>query len=168
LFSPIIPYYSYLVFDIDRRPVEIVIDVAPDYVCVTPHAFFHRRYSGVRRDVDVAVAVLTWELVVIHPGMDFMTESYGLYRTLATAMSTEVEKVETQKNNKSQNRQRQQCNPFSHPIYLSYGVCPFGKFVSKLEKRLLCISYRGNLSSFVYTRFVPISESGYFEAVCDT
>jgi hypothetical protein len=80
------------------------------------------------------MAVLTGELVVIHTGVDFVTESYRLYRTPAAALSTEVKKVETQKNNKCQYWQRHQCDPFSHPIYLSFWSVSIGKFVPKLSK----------------------------------
>ena len=60
---------------------------------VAPHAFFNRRYSGVRRHVYEAVAVLTGKLIVFAAGMDFVTEPYRLNGTLAAALSAEVEKI---------------------------------------------------------------------------
>jgi hypothetical protein len=93
LLRPIIPDFTYFIHDIYSRPVEIVFDIAPRYVRVAPHAFFNRRYSGVRRYVYETVTVLTGELSVVHAGMDFMTEPYRLNRTLAAALSAEVEKI---------------------------------------------------------------------------
>ena len=89
---PILPDFGYFVLEVDSRAVEVILDVAPRYMGMTPHAFFDRWNSGVRGYIYKAVAVLTRYLIVFAAGMDFMTEPNRLNGPFITAFSV-IEKI---------------------------------------------------------------------------
>ena len=111
LFIPILSNFLNFFLNVYLLSIVLVFHIPPGNVQMTPHTFLYRRYARPRGYCNIAMAVLTRDLIV--SCMNLMAKENWLCWPLSAAFSSGIE-MEAQKNGKRKQDKRQGFDRFAH------------------------------------------------------